>query len=382
MALDPGSAVVASGKRRKPVRYAVVGLGYIAQEAVIPAFDRAKNSRLAALVSDDPVKLAELGNRHQIAYTWSYAEYDACLASGEIDAVYIALPNHLHHEYAVRAAEAGIHVLCEKPMALTELDCESMIRAAEMGNARLMVGYRLHFQPANLQAIEIIRSGKIGSPRIVTSAFAMQVQMKDGDIRLRRETGGGSLWDLGVYCVNASRYLFESEPIEVTAFRADGGDPRFREVDEAVGATLKFPGGRLATFVSSFGASGVSHYEVVGTRGSLRVENAYDYGKPGRHVLTVDGHEQRQTFRRTDQFAAEIQYFSNCVLTGATPEPGGIEGLIDVSIVRALYRSAETGRSVVYEGPRRNRRPGEDQQIETAAPGREQELVNTSAPSR
>jgi predicted dehydrogenase len=141
------------------VRYAVVGLGHIAQIAVLPAFAKAKNSELVALVSDDPKKLAKLGKKYNVPLRYSYDEYDACLCSGEVDAVYIALPNSLHREYTVRACRARVHVLCEKPMAVTESDCEAMIAAAKENRTRLMIAYRLHFEEANMKAVEIARSG-------------------------------------------------------------------------------------------------------------------------------------------------------------------------------------------------------------------------------
>src|SRR5688500_1404841 len=145
---------------RKQVRYAVVGLGHIAQVAVLPAFGNARrNSRLAALVSGDPVKRDALSRKYEVAKTCGYEQYDELLRSGEIDAVYIALPNSLHCDYAVRAAQAGVHVLCEKPMAVAAEECERMARAARERGVRLMVAYRLHFERANLEAAEIARSG-------------------------------------------------------------------------------------------------------------------------------------------------------------------------------------------------------------------------------
>jgi len=169
---------------RKQVRYAVVGLGHIAQVAVLPAFGNARrNSRLAALVSGDPVKLEELGAKYHVDPRYSYERYDEMLKSGEVDAVYIATPNSLHAEYAIRAAQAGLHVLVEKPMAVTEEQCERMAEAARTAGVKLMVAYRLHFERANLEAIEVARSGRIGEPRIFTSTFTMQVVL--GNIRLQ-----------------------------------------------------------------------------------------------------------------------------------------------------------------------------------------------------
>lgn len=368
-----------AGGESRPVRYAVVGLGHIAQAAVLPAFRNARrNSVLAALVSDDPKKQAAIGRKYGVANVFSYDEYDDCLSSGEIDAVYVALPNDLHRDYAVRAAKAGVHVLCEKPLALTEEHCEDMIRAAEEHGVKLMTAYRLHFDPANLEAIRLVKSGKIGEPRYFSSTFSMQV--KAGDIRLEK-TGGGTLWDIGVYCINAARYLFRDEPMGVFAYTANRGEERFRDVDEMAGAVMKFPGERVATFVTSFGAADRARYEIVGTKGSIEVENAYEYAMPMELKLKVGERERKRKFRKHDQFAAELLHFSDCVLTGREPEPSGWEGLIDVAIVRALYRSAEIGKPVDYTGPSRTRRPEPRQEIVKPAV-EEPELVHTSAPTK
>ena len=365
--------------REGKIRYAVVGLGHIAQAAVLPAFAHAaENSELAALVSDDPVKLRKLGKKYGVKNLWSYDQYDECLQSGEIDAVYIALPNNLHCEYSVRAAEAGLHVLCEKPMAVTEEECEQMIHAAEVSDVKLMIAYRLHLEEANLKAIEIVTSGQLGEPRLFSSDFCMSV--KEGDIRLRRETGGGTLYDIGVYCINAARYLFREEPSEVTAFSGSGDDPRFAEVDEMTTAVLRFPGDRLAHFACSFGAADVSSYRIIGTEGDLRVEPAYEYrGKLAQH-LKLAGKTKKTTFAKRDQFAPELIYFSHCVLENRQPEPGGREGLADVRIVRALYRSAESGQPVQLAPFEKRERPSPEQEIERPAV-QEPELVHTESPS-
>jgi predicted dehydrogenase len=364
------------------IRYAVVGLGHIAQSAVLPAFAHAaENSELAALVSDDEEKLEKLGRKYRVRNRFTYDEYDACLASGEIDAVYIALPNHLHREYTERAAAAGIHVLCEKPMAVTEEDCESMIRAAERGGVKLMIAYRLHFDEANLNAVDLVQTGRIGEPRIFDSVFCMQV--KEGDIRVGpRSRGGGTVYDIGIYCINAARYLFQDEPVEVTAQMANSGDPRFRETEEMVAATLRFPGDRLATFTCSFGAADVATYHVVGTRGDLELNPAYEYAAEIRQRVTVNGRTRERTFPKRDQFAPELVSFSECVLNGAEPEPSGREGLADVRVIRAVYASAEAGGRAVRLAPfQKEIRPTLDQEVRRP-PVRQPSLVNTEAPSR
>lgn len=361
------------------VRYAVVGLGHIAQVAVLPAFAHARNARLAAMVSDDPAKHRKLSKKYNVGLTYSYEQYEDCLNSGEVDAVYIALPNNMHCDFTVRAARAGIHVLCEKPMAVTEDECEQMIRATAKARVKLMIAYRLHFEKANLEAVKIVQSGKLGAPRFFSSLFAMQV--KEGNIRVQRELGGGTLYDIGVYCINAARYLFRAEPEEVFAYSVSGKDKRFKEVDEMTAATLRFPKERLASFTCSFGAADLSDYKVVGTRGELRVEPAYEYVGELKHRLTVKGKTRERTFPAGDQFAPELIYFSNCILNDVEPEPSGVEGLADVRIIRALYHSAETGQPVRLEPFTKRRRPETSQEIRRP-PVKKPELVNVQSASK
>jgi len=344
---------------KRLIRYAVVGLGHIAQAAVLPAFGNARrNSKLAAIVSGDALKRDELARRYEIDRACAYDQYDALLHSGDIDAVYIALPNNLHAEYAERAAWAGVHVLCEKPMAVTEEQCERMARAAREHGVKLMVAYRLHFERANLEAIEIARSGRIGEPRLFTSTFSQQVV--PGNIRVKRELGGGVLYDIGIYCINAARSLFRDEPVEVLGMAAGALD----EVEESVSGTLRFPSDRLAAFTASFGASKVSEYRLVGTKGELAVDPAFEYAKPLEHRLSLDGAvvgERR--FAKRDQFAPELLYFSDCLVQNRDPEPSAEEGLADIRIIRALYRSIETGAPVALGPYQRRERPSLEQEI-------------------
>ena len=343
---------------RKQIRYAVVGLGHIAQVAVLPAFANARrNSSLAALVSGDPLKLEELGKKYGVEKRFSYEQYDVLLKSGDVDAVYLALPNSLHCEYAVRAARAGIHVLCEKPLAVTEEECERMGAAAREAGVKLMAAYRLHFERANLEAVETARSGRIGEPRHFSSVFTMQVV--PGNIRTRRELGGGVLYDIGIYCINAARSLFGEEPIEARAMTSGA----IGDVEESVAALLRFPNERLASFVCSFGAAKVSHYRLTGTKGDLVLDPGYEYAGTLRQRLTLDGETRERRFARRDQFAPELLYFSDCVLNNGEPEPGAREGLADVRVIRALYRSAELGRAVTLPPFTKIERPSLEQEI-------------------
>jgi predicted dehydrogenase len=364
--------------RKKKIRYAVVGLGHIAQAAILPGFANTKNSELAALVSDDETKLREIGEKYSVEQMYSYDQYEECLASGEVDAVFIALPNNLHCEYTVRAARAGVHVLCEKPMAVTEDECRQMIDACDERQLKLMIAYRLHFEQGNLAAIKVVHSGEIGYPRVFNSLFNMRVA--EQNIRTKRELGGGSLYDIGIYCINAARYLFGDEPTRVTALSASNkDDERFREIDETTSAVMHFPGERLAAFTSSFGAAEVSTYQVAGTKGDLRMDPAYGYSAPLQYFLTVEGKTTKRKFKKRDQFGAEIEYFSNCILKDTDPEPSGKEGLADVRIIRALYESAQTGRSIKLGPFDRSARPSKQQEIHKP-PVTEPEVVHAESP--
>ena len=362
----------------RKIRYAVVGLGHIAQNAMLPAFAHAgSNSQVVALVSGDKEKLAKLGRKYKTPALYSYEQYDECLASEAVDAVYIALPNSLHRDYAVRAAKAGVHVLCEKPLAVTAQECKQIMRAAERHKIMLMVAYRLHFEAANLRAIEIVNSGTIGEPRIFNSQFSMQA--RPGNVRLDEELGGGPLYDIGIYCINAARYLFRAEPSEVFAAVASCSDKRFAEVDEMVSAVMRFPDSRLAAFTCSFGAAHTSRYQVIGTKGDLEVSPAYGYTDELVHRLTLHERTTQRTFAKRDQFAALLVYFSNCILHRRQPEPSAAEGAIDVAIIEALTKSAKKGRPVKVKGLPRATHPTMAQEI-TRPPGKEPELVKVNPP--
>lgn len=361
------------------VRYAVIGLGSIAQEAVLPAFLHAQNSELVALVSGDATKRDQLGRRYGCR-TYTYEQYEECLASGKVDAVYIALPTHLHRRYAERAAKKGVHILCEKPLAPNEDECRAIIDAARAGGVNLMTAYQFHFEEANLEAIDICETGKLGEPRVFHSVYCRQVA--EGNIRLTQPAtrGGGPLFDLGVYCINAARHLFRDEPVEVAAFRGTNGEKRFDKSEEMISVILRFPKDRLANFTVSFGAVPTASYTVVGTKGMLTVEPPYGYGKDIRLRLFVDGSTQENIYPKRDQFAAGLIYFSHCIQEKTEPEPAGEEGLIDVQIVRAAYRSCETGKSTPVQTMRRKRRPQPSHSIERPAV-EEPELLHASMPS-
>ena len=340
----------------KKIRYAVVGTGWISQIAFMPSIAQTGNSEITAIVSGNRANAEKLASFYGIEHIYAYDQYDEMLNSGHVDAVYIALPNSLHADYAIRAAKAGVHALVEKPLAVTAAECEAMIAATGKAGVKLMTAYRLHTEPGTLEAIDIIRRGEIGEPRLFSSVFSFPVAA--GNHRLKAEHWGGPLQDIGVYCVNAMRHLLGAEPTEViAAIAARPGDARFTEVEEMVSATLRFPQERIAQFVASFGGDDIDQYRVVGTEGQIEVSSGYRFDRPITVTLTKGGKTVEKAFPQYDHFSGQAHYFSDCILNGIAPEPDGGDGLADVAIMRAIEESAKTGRAQKITLPERASHP-------------------------
>jgi predicted dehydrogenase len=359
---------------KRQIRYAVVGAGHIAQVAVLPAFAHAEeNSRLVAVVSGDADKRAALRERYGLELDGDYGSFETVLEEGDIDAVYIATPNSKHKELALRAAASGVHVLCEKPLAPTSNDCREIIDACDANEVKLMVGYRLHFEEANLEAAHIARSGKLGEVRLFSSFFTHVV--RPDDVRRDPTLAGGACYDLGVYCINAARNIFEAEPESVSAQVVERNG-----TDDMTLALVRFPGDRVAQFCVANSISSVSSYRIGGTDGDLRVEPAYEYVDELVHYLTIEGKTERRSFRRGDQFAPELKYFSECILNGREPEPSGEEGFCDVRVIEAILESARIKREVPLAPYIRTRRPTLDQ-ADHVRPVKKPKLVEVESPS-
>lgn len=349
-----------SDQKNSPIRFAVVGVGQISQQAFIPGLSRVPDAQLVALVTSSAEKAETLGLEEGVA-TYAYEDYHALLNSGDIDAVYVATPVFRHREFAEPALKAGIHVLLEKPMEDSVEDSQAIIEAAENSGATLMVAYRLHQEPGTWEMVHAVRDQKlIGEPRFFMGVFAQNIAEENH----RGHSGywGGPMPDMGTYPLNAVRQLFDAEPIEVFAMGASTEGREFNFKD-TVAVTLRFPGDRLAQMTVSYATEATEGFRVVGTEGAISAEPSYGFGPEVgiSYTLTRDGSTESHALDPVEQFGGQTQYFIDCIRSGETPEPSGEEGLLDIRVHEAILESLETGRVVTLEPKERTRHMTQDQ---------------------
>ena len=358
------------------VRYAVVGAGWISQAAFLPGVEHTGNSEVTALVTGDGVKAEALGARYGIGRHYGYEQYNEFLKSGAADAVYLATPNFDHVELAEKTLDAGLHLLLEKPMAVSVEECQRIIAAQKGSGAKLMIAYRLHFEPGTLKALERIRNREIGQVRFFNSSFSQQIVAHNH--RASNGFWAGPVPDMGPYPINAVRNLFGAEPLEVyaTGVRTD---ERFN-FEDTVAVTLKFPENRIGAFVLSYNGGDVDDYRVVGDFGDLVSEPGFQVNAAMAHRLTINKKKSESNFAETDHFGGELKYFSQCILEDSDPEPDGEEGMLDVRILVAIEQSLKTSMPVKLAPYTRTRRPVTDQ-AQTLAAVKEPEMIHAHKPS-
>ena len=366
----------ASKVEGRKVRYGVVGLGWISQAAFMPGVAHTGNSEMTAFVSADAKKAQSLGNHYGVTKAYHYDAYKSLLASGEVDAIYLALPNFQHCEFAVPALEAGIHVLLEKPMATSEADCQAIEAAAARTGAKLMIAYRLHFEPATLEAFRLIRTGVLGDVRLFTSTFCQQVAASNH--RAKHGFWGGPVPDMGAYPINAARMMFGVEPVEVAAWGTRNTRLPY-DFHDMVAVTLRFPGDRLAQFTVSYGLDHMDEYTMVGDKGAIHMSPGFGFPGPLGFILRQGQSAKERNFPAVDQFGGETQYFSDCILKDERPEPDGEEGRLDVRVIAAVEQALTTGRSVTLDPVERHRRPDPAQARLLSVPHKPS-LVNAAEP--
>jgi predicted dehydrogenase len=324
--------------------YAIIGLGRIADH-FMRGIQLTTNSQVTALVSGHPDKAARIAAQYGVPSNsiYNYENFDKIAHNPAVDAVYVALPNSMHAEYTMRAAKAGKHVLCEKPMATSPADGEEMIAACKAANVKLMIAYRCHYEATNLRAVELIRSGAIGQVQAIESTYGFNIRA--GEWRLNRMlAGGGPLYDVGIYSLNACRYLTGEEPEKIAAFESViDKDGRFNQVEENVSWTMRFPSGVVAACNTTYGAQMAGFFRVHGSKGWIQAEPAFNYDG-----LVLTGDLSGKTFEEPNpakdpyQFTAQAEHFSHCIENNLEPKTPGEEGLRDLRYIAEIYHSAAT----------------------------------------
>ncbi len=349
------------------VGYAVVGLGHLSLEEILPALAACKKSKIAALVSGNPDKMKRVAQQYGVKpeACYSYETYDTLKDNPEVQIIYIVLPNSMHAEYTIRGAKAGKHILCEKPMANSVAECQAMIDACKKANRKLMIAYRIQYEPFNLYIREKVQANEFGKPKFV-DAFNCQSSANPQHWRhLKALAGGGALPDIGLYCLNTTRFILGEEPIEVSAtIYSDPENPLFKEVEEFCSWQMKFPSGVMANCATHYHVHDSRKYRLMSEKGWYELENAYAY--TGQKLMTsrADGEIVRQenvSIMPKNQFGAEMDYFSECIIEDRPPYSTGEEGMQDQRIMEAIYQSAHEKRPVklpliekkdAFRGPR------------------------------
>jgi predicted dehydrogenase len=345
----PGIGMAQDGGKK--IGYAVIGLGTIADH-FMRGVQTSSNSKITGLVSGHRDKAERIAAQYGVPKSsiYSYEDMDRFRNNKSIDAVYVALPNSMHAEYTIRSAKAGKHVLCEKPMSTTVSEAEAMIAACKAANVKLMIAYRLHYEPLNLKAIKLIRDGALGKVQTINGAFGFNANPTAWRLN-KALAGGGSLYDVGIYVLNASRYLTGEEPVKFTAVTSTvDQDGRFTTMEENVSWTTKFPSGIVATGSSTYGAQMPGYYKVFASKGWLEMGPAYNYdglklranyssGEKGSPNIQID---EDNPERDPAQFTREADHFSECVLRNQTPRSPGEEGLRDMEYMEKIYAVAQS----------------------------------------
>lgn len=344
-----GAPAWAATPERK-LGYAIVGLGGYGLGIIIPQFKNCQHSKLVALVSGDPAKAKRVAAEYGVPESgiYDYKSYDKLKDNPEVDVIYICLPVFMHAEYTIRGAAAGKHILCEKPMALSSAECETMIAACKKAGKKLMIGYRSHFEPYNLEAIRRSRAGEIGKLRYFRSEHGFTTGGSSSWRLKKAMSGGGSLMDIGIYALQAARYMTGEEPIAVYAKETtDRSDPRFREVEDMIEFQLEFPSGVIGSCMSMYSAN-QNHILLMGDKGRIELEPGTGYS--GHRLWVGNGRSTEITpppGPGATQWAGQLDHMSKCVTENREPIVPGEEGLRDMRIIEAIYKSAREQKRIV-----------------------------------
>jgi len=335
----------------KKVGFAVVGLGSIAQGSILPAFSRSKKARLVAVVSRDKKKAARVAGAFKAPAFYGAEAYAACLANPEVDAVYVATPQGEHAPVTIQAAQASKHVLCEKPLAATVEQSAQMVDACRKNNVFLMTAYRKYFEPGSRFLKKLIQAGDLGRIDVIHTTFSeLHVAGRSAEWLLDPKlAGGGPLMDLGIYCVNTSRWLVDEDPVEVSAESWKNDALRFRQVEEGISFRMRFPSGLVVLGSSSYGAALSSFIHVQGTKGWVSMTPALDFNEERRLTGKLQGRQIERRFKVMDEFVVELDAFASAIQNKRKIEPDGEQGHRDMIILRSIYESARERKPVAVQ---------------------------------
>lgn len=324
------------------LRFGILSTARVAARRVVPAIHKAHNARALAMASRDALKAQTFAAQHQIAK--AYGSYETLLADDEIDAVYIPLPNALHREWTVKAAQAGKHVLCEKPFAANAREADDMIAACEANGVLLMEAFMYRFHPQTMKVKELVDGGQLGALRLVRAVFGFTI-VPEGNFRLNELLAGGCLLDVGTYCVNVARTLIGAEPREVVALAQFGAHSR---VDEMMAGVLQFSQGVMSSFECSFTMPYRAHYEVIGERGRIEVPMPFITNNRETHIVVHDPDDRIETFKFpvVDPYQLMIEHFAACALHGLPLRYPPSDARAQMRVLDALHESARTGKAV------------------------------------
>lgn len=328
----------------KKVGYAVVGLGSIAQVAILPAFAHSENAALISVVSGDKTKAEKFANEFNAQQAFSYSEFPDCLKNPAVEAIYIATPPGEHEKYAVSAAKAGKHVLCEKPLAATVQQARKMVDACRRNNVQFMTAYRKYFEPSTVTLKKMIANGELGRIDVIHTFFGEFRPFGDNSpawLFSRKLSGGGPLMDLGVYCINTCRWLVAEDPVAAQATSWTRDRRRYKEVEEGIAFRLDFPSGLILQGTAAYSSVFSSFVHVHGEKGWAALSPAFAFEEERRLNGKVGGQWFENTFGPIDEFALELDAFAESVRENRKPEPDGSQGLRDLIIIDAIYKAAK-----------------------------------------
>ena len=323
----------------KPLGVALVGLGNYATNQLAPALLETEQCRLTGIVTGTPSKIDRWRSEYDIPEknVYNYETFDQIADNPDIHVVYVVLPNSMHAEYAIRAAEAGKHVITEKPMATSVRDCERMIEACEKAGVKLSVGYRLHFEPHHQEIMRLGREQVYGRVTVIEASFSFTSRNTEAWRFSKEMAGGGALLDVGVYAIQGARYTIGEEPVRVRATGYNTRPDVFTEIYETILWDMEFPGGAVSTHSTSYSAN-VNRLYMMAPRGWARIEPAFMYNSVAGRT-----NEGPMDFPEVTQQALQMDDFARCIAADETSRVSGEEGLRDMKVIEAIYRSIDRG---------------------------------------